>query len=90
MQLPVTPMGFTWLAVASGSLSLATFAMFYGVSLLGAFRYSLFAKMEPVFTSLFSVWFLGEILKPQQYIGIGIVIGSLVLYQTYEHRRAKM
>jgi drug/metabolite transporter (DMT)-like permease len=86
---PVSSAGYTWLGVASASLALGTFCMFYGIGLLGAFRYSLFGKLEPVFTSLFSVWFLGEILKPQQYLGIGIVIGSLVLYQIHQQKRMK-
>ena len=89
MHLPEVAVGYLWLCVASASLAIGSFCMFFGISLLGSFRYSLFAKMEPVFTCLFSVWFLNEVLKPQQYMGIVVVVGSLVLYQMSEHRRVK-
>jgi drug/metabolite transporter (DMT)-like permease len=86
-HLPQSTAGYSWLAIASLSLAGGTFLMFYGISLLGSFRYSLFCKMEPVFTSLFSVWFLGEVLKTQQYLGIAVVVGSLALYQIYQQKR---
>ncbi len=81
--------GYYWLGAASISLTLGTFFLFYGISLLGSFRYSLFSKVEPIFTSLFSVWFLGEVLKFQQYMGIVVVVCSLILYQVFEQRRIK-
>ena len=55
--------------------------MFYAISLLGSFDYSLLSKIEPVFTALFSFLLLGEILKPLQYLGMVIVLGSLAMYQ---------
>jgi probable blue pigment (indigoidine) exporter len=89
VHLPETNMGYVWVGVASLSLALGSFCMFYGISLIGSFRYSLFGKLEPVFTSLFSIWFLGEFLKPVQYVGIAIVVGSLTLYQISEQKRMK-
>jgi len=89
LHLPSSSTGFAWLGVASCSFAFGTFFFFYGISLLGSFRYSLFSKVEPIFTSLFSVWFLGEVLKLQQYMGIFIVIASLVLYQISEQWRMK-
>ncbi len=89
LHLPASSVGYVWLSVASGSYALGTFFFFYGISLLGSFRYSLFSKVEPIFTSLFSVWFLGETLKSQQYVGIFIVIGGLALYQMSEQWRKK-
>jgi drug/metabolite transporter (DMT)-like permease len=79
--------GFVWLRVTSSALVVGSFCMFFGISLLGSFKYSLFAKMEPIFTALFSVWFLGEFLKPQQYLGIVVVVASLAIYQGVEHKR---
>ena len=45
------------------------------------------AKLEPIFTSLFSVWMLNEILSVHQYFGIVLVVSSLAVYQIL--RRAK-
>lgn len=86
-QLPQTATGFFWAGMAGASLALASLAMFYGIRALGAFRYSLFLKLEPVFNALFSVAFLHEILKGSQYAGMAVVIGTLALYQYIEHRR---
>jgi drug/metabolite transporter (DMT)-like permease len=77
------------LAVASASLTLGSFCRCYGISLLGSSRWSLFVKLEPVFTSLFSLRLLLEILKLGQYMGIAVVIGSDALYQNSELRRIK-
>lgn len=73
--------------LACASLSLGTFGMFYGISILGSFRWSLFSKLEPVFTSVFSMLLLGEILKAQQYTGMLIVVGSLAFYQFIDQKR---
>jgi drug/metabolite transporter (DMT)-like permease len=60
--------------------------MLYGVSFIGAFRWSLFARSEPLFTSLFAALILGETLASSQYAGMLVVIGSLVLYQLHEKK----
>jgi len=90
LQMPASTVGYMWLGLASVVLALGSFCIFYGISLIGAFRNSLFMKIEPVFTCLFSVWFLNEVLKPQQYLGIAVVVGSLVIYQISEQRRVKL
>lgn len=79
-----------WLFTVAGSLATAaaSFFMFYGISLLGSFQYSLMAKTEPIFSSLFSVMILGEVLKTAQYVGIALVVGSLVAYQVVQKRKA--
>jgi drug/metabolite transporter (DMT)-like permease len=84
---PLSLQGWGWALSAAAAASLATFAMFYGISLIGSFQWSLFAKLEPLFTSLFSVWFIHEVLKPYQYAGIAIVVSSLVLYQVANRSR---
>jgi drug/metabolite transporter (DMT)-like permease len=58
--------------------------MFFGLALIGSFRWSLFSKVEPIFTSLFAVWFIHEHLSPHQYFGIAIVIGSLITFSLFE------
>ncbi len=79
--LPATLVGLIWAIIAGISLTVGTFGMFYGISLIGSFHWSLFCKMEPIFTALFSVLILGETLKFHQYFGMLIVLSSLVCYQ---------
>lgn len=84
---PITILGATYTVSGCIALVLATFGMFYGISLLGSFQWSLFSKLEPVFTALSSALFLKEFLKPAQYLGIFVVVGSLLIYQIVDHRR---
>jgi drug/metabolite transporter (DMT)-like permease len=84
-HMPGTSQGFLFAVIACCSLSLGTFGMFYGISLLGSFQWSLFSKLEPVFTAIFSTLLLHEMLKPYQYAGMFIVIISLILYQFREY-----
>jgi drug/metabolite transporter (DMT)-like permease len=86
--LPSSLQGLSWFGLACSSLALGTFGMFYAISLLGSFRFALLIKLEPVFTAIFSFLILKEILLPIQYIGMGLVILSLVSYQMIEGRRA--
>ena len=79
--------GWGWGALAGASLSLGTLGMFYGIAHLGSFQWSLFSKLEPIFTAFFSVLFLGEVLSVQRYLGIFLVVGSLVVYQVLTVRR---
>ncbi len=91
-KIPITPNSFEgwgWSFASGVSLAGGTFAMFYGIALLGSFKWSLFMKMEPIFTSIYSVLFLGEYLKLSQYGGIIVVIASLVMYQLVSRRQEK-
>ncbi len=87
LALPVRPSGYGWLALSCAAMSAGTILMFFGIGYLGAFRYSLLAKLEPVFTSLFAALLIGEVLGAMQYAGIAVVVGSLALYQYVEYRR---
>jgi drug/metabolite transporter (DMT)-like permease len=66
---------------AALSLASATIVMFYAIRLLGSFQYSLMVKAEPVFTALLSALLAGEILTVSQYLGMALVIVSLIGYQ---------
>ncbi|MDD4617267.1 MAG: DMT family transporter [Alphaproteobacteria bacterium] len=79
--LATTVTGNIHLALSCLSLVAGTFLMFIGIAKLGAFQYSLMCKMEPIFTSIFSVLLLGEVLSAHQYVGIALVLGSLAAYQ---------
>lgn len=89
-QMPVFPnslSGWGWAFLSALSLSLGSFSMFYGIAKIGSFHFSLYNKLEPVFGAIFSAILIGEILNPTQYIGMMIVIGSLVGYQLWDYRR---
>ncbi len=85
--LPAHPQSYVHLLLACISLVLGTFGMFYGIALLGSFRFSLVIKLEPLFTTLFGVWLAGEYLQRSQYAGIVILISSLIAFQVFDSRR---
>ena len=84
---PATAQGAIWSGVAALSFSAGSFGMFYGIALLGAFRFSLFSKLEPVFGALLAALLINETLNFGQYVGMAIVIGGLALYQVASQRR---
>ncbi len=86
--LPVDTQGIVAALLAALSLGLGTVAAFYGIALLGAFQFSLFLKIEPIFTALFSIIILSEYLSFNQYVGIATVLASLVGYQVFISRQA--
>jgi len=89
MQMPHSLTGFSWLGLTCLTQIIGTFGMFYGIAALGSFQYSLMAKLEPIFTALFSYLLVNEVLKAPQYVGILIVVGSLILYQLHNHQQQK-
>jgi drug/metabolite transporter (DMT)-like permease len=89
---PVFPLhtsSYGWLFLAGLTTALGSIGMFYGIAMMGSFRWSLFSKVEPIFTAVFSAFFVGEVLKPSQYLGMLVVLASLAIYQTADHRRSK-
>ena len=85
-MLPADSIGWVWLALLCLSTTAGIFCMFYGIGMMGAFRWSLYAKLEPIFTGLFAFLLLGETLKTYQYAGMGIVLASLAAYQIMDSR----
>jgi drug/metabolite transporter (DMT)-like permease len=88
-EMPHSLAGWSWLALGCAAQALGTIGQFYAINLLGSFRFSLFMKLEPLFTTIFAALLIGEYLKILQYFGIALVIGSLALYQWVEHARRK-
>ena len=86
-HLPVNLLGWEFVILGGVASAIGSFGMFYGISLLGSFQWSLFSKLEPVFTSIFSALLLNEILKTSQYFGILVVASSLVAYQAFAKRK---
>jgi drug/metabolite transporter (DMT)-like permease len=88
-EIPIWPtslQGWLWAVLAAFSLSLGNFGMFYGIQLIGSFKFAFFIKLEPVFGAIFAFLLIGEILNPSQYVGVGIIVASLFIYQALQVR----
>ena len=91
-DVPIAPVSFDgWVsALISGIAStLGGFALFYSIQLIGAFRFSFISKLEPVFAAIFAAVLINEILSVEQYMGIAIVIVSLIFYQSQQAHKQK-
>jgi drug/metabolite transporter (DMT)-like permease len=80
-HLPATFGGIGWAILGCAVLAIGTFGMFYGIAFIGSFQYSLISKLEPLFTALFSAVLIHEVLHSSQYVGMALLMSSLVLYQ---------
>ena len=80
-ELPNDLTGYLWTLLSIASLVLGSFGMFVGLALIGSFSWSLLSKLEPLFVAIYSAILLGEVLKPSQYVGMGVVLAALVAYQ---------
>lgn len=83
---PQSPTGLYWVGACCLSLSLGSVVTFYAMSLIGSFRLSLTMKLEPIFTSMYAILLMHEILDPLQYFGIGLVVSSLLVFQYFDSR----
>ncbi|MBL8639135.1 MAG: DMT family transporter [Alphaproteobacteria bacterium] len=91
-QIPIAPQtmqGWWFVALSGLGLTVGSFTMFWAISRIGPFYFSLYNKIDPIWGAVFSVILLHEVLKPGQYIGVVIVIASLVSYQIWDHRHQK-
>jgi len=85
--LPESPYGLMMVALSALSLAIGNFGMFYGIAMLGAYRFSMFMKLEPVFTTIFGVWLAKDFLETGQYWGIALVILSLMALQIFDKQK---
>lgn len=86
---PTSSIGYIGALVACLTMAIANLAMFVSIAKIGAFQYSMLSKLEPIFTAILSVLIVRDILTVDQYIGMAIVIISLVYFQSYETKRKK-
>jgi len=86
-QAPESFAGYGWVALGCLSLILGTFGMFYGISILGSFNFSLLSKLEPIFTAIFSIVLINEFLTLSQYAGMIVVVISLIVYQYIDYKK---
>ncbi len=84
---PKTSEGILMIVLVALSLSIGSFGMFYGIAYLNAYKFSIIMKLEPIFTALFGILLLNEVLAVSQYLGITIVIASLVLIQVFDRQK---
>jgi len=84
---PETLYGWGMISICAISTALGSFGIFYGVSLLGAYRFSMITKLEPIFTALFGILLLSEVLSLVQYAGMLIVIFSLLALQIFDKQK---
>lgn len=78
---PFTHLDAGWLAVllsAAGAI-VGIFCQYAGLARVGATLASLIFCLEPIVSTLFSAWLLGEVLKPLQYAGGALVVCGICL-----------
>ncbi len=80
-RVPVDLVGAVGVALACVSMVIGTLCFFWALKRIGSFRTSLMLKSEPVLTCIVSWLILGETLGTTQYVGIALVLGSLIVYQ---------
>lgn len=85
--VPETLFGWGVISMAAISAALGSFGIFYGVSLLGSYRFSMISKLEPIFTALFGILLLSEVLSIVQYAGMFVVIFSLLSLQIFDKQK---
>lgn len=85
---PATSKGWIMTGLASASLAAGTVALMYGIAILGAYRLSMTMNLEPIFTTIFGILIVNDLLNPGQYLGILIVIASLIILQLYDRGKA--
>ncbi|HCK32208.1 MAG: hypothetical protein CMH32_06450 [Micavibrio sp.] len=86
-QWPVMPNNFSGLTMAmlsALSLTIGSFGMFYGIAYIGAYKFSMIMKLEPVFTTIFGIILVGDVLNSSQYTGIALVLISLISLQLFD------
>jgi drug/metabolite transporter (DMT)-like permease len=83
-EIPIAPEtfnGWFWAFLSALTSTIGGFAILYSIQMIGSFRFSFISKLEPVFSALIAALLIGEVLSLTQYLGIGIVIASLIFYQ---------
>lgn len=64
------------------STLLPIFALNIGIQKLGPTRAAIFGTVEPLTTSLLALIFLGQVMKPIQWVGGLVIVASVILLQT--------
>lgn len=86
-QPPQTETGWWMLGLCTLSVTIGSFGLFYGISFLGSYKYSMINKLEPIFTTIFGILLIGDFLSLTQYFGIGLVLLSLMALQLFDKQK---
>ena len=88
-DIPQSTFGYLMTATAALSLTIGSFGMFYGIYYLGPYKFSMIMKMEPIFTIVFGIILIGDFLAVSQYVGIAIVLTSLISLQLFDKQQTR-
>lgn len=86
-QLPETSYGLLMALLAGTSIMLGSIGLFYGIAMIGAYKMSMVTKLEPIFTLFFGILIVGEVLNTHQYIGVFLVVASLLGLQIFDKQK---
>ena len=86
-QLPVSSYGIFMSFVSAFSITLGSIGLFYGIAMIGAYKMSMITKLEPIFTMFFGILIVGEVLNMHQYIGVFLVVASLIGLQLFDKQK---
>ncbi|MCU9849764.1 DMT family transporter [Defluviimonas sp. WL0024] len=82
MTLPGSVAG--WIAILGAGVTTTTgYVLFFvGARIVGTARAAVWTVTEPLFAIIFAVLLIGETLSASQWLGVAIVIGSLIRFET--------
>ena len=81
MTLPLTPTGWLAIVLAGATLTLGFVTFFVGLRIIGTTRAVMLSLAEPVFAILLAIALVGEWLSLVQWIGVGLIVGSLYRFE---------
>ena len=79
-KLEIPTQASTWVAIVACAVlctSLAFWIQAYTQQYLSAFKVAMLTTLEPVFATMFSWLFLGEMLHFSFYLGAGLILGAI-------------
>ena len=79
--MPQTEAGWAAFAGVSITSTLSTLLIYISTNRIGPFRTALIMNLEPLVTTVLSVWLLGEVLTWVQWMGAAIMLVALCAFQ---------
>ena len=84
---PSSTVGWLGIAGAGVGIGIGLLALFAALRRLSPVRATMLSNLEPLVSILFAAAILGERLGPSQWVGVALVIGALVLFETVDRGR---
>jgi drug/metabolite transporter (DMT)-like permease len=75
-----------FISVAGTAVSLGLYNK--GLRLIRSTHASITATLQPISAAVIAFLFLGEIMKPWQLVGVGLVVASIILLQMGKEKRS--